>query len=424
MSMFYITGALLIVLILFLVIIVYLLIRYNRLKKQIKQTLEEKFKESNNLEKEVSDRTHTLEMIRDSVSEYAILKSELAQELEEKNLKIRRQRDDLYKQSEKLKNANDEIKKLEAYRQQMTRMIIHDLKNPLNLIINIAETNEISSKSGKMIGKLSWGMLDLIMNILEVNKLENMRMKINFISFDLTTSVAKLLDKFSFMLSNSSLMLKSEIPANIFIYADPQITERIFDNLISNAIKYSSSGDTILLSAVEEGENVRIGIKDNGGGIPANIMDEVFNEYVQGESRSFAYSNSTGIGLAYCKLAVEAMEGTIGISSPEGAGTLVWFTLRKGCVEKADNKKGNQITIPESVSMSFFSKLSCDSTENLKPVISKLRRTEIDEVSVILKILDDNIPENDDSLKKWKDQVLKAAFEGDSAVFNRLLNIV
>ena len=112
-------------------VIFYLVYSLNRIRKKIKLIEEERENERDHFEMMVRERTHNLELIRDSVSEYAVQKSELAQALEEKNKEISRQKDDQFKQSEKLKIAYDEIKKLESYRQQMTRMIIHDLKNPL-----------------------------------------------------------------------------------------------------------------------------------------------------------------------------------------------------------------------------------------------------------------------------------------------------
>jgi signal transduction histidine kinase len=372
----------------------------------------------------VRERTYNLEKIRDSVSEYAVQKSELAQELEEKNQEILRQKDDLFKQSEKLKDAYEEIKKLEAYRQQMARMIIHDLKNPLNLILNIAESDDIPSKSGKLIRKLSWGMLDLIMNILEVDKLENMRMKIVMTSFDLAAALNRMLEKFSFILASSGVTLRSDIVMNTYVYADFLLTGRILDNLISNAIKYSSSGGIISISSSEVSDEIRIEIRDNGAGIPQNIMKEVFNEYVHGENRSFAYSNPTGIGLAYCKLAVEAMQGKIGIASTEGEGTLVWFSLKKGYSDVCnDDVSINNVTGENDVSRSLPPELSNEEAEIFKTFIVELKKVEPDEVSAIMKILDDKFFDSNEKLKVWKDKILETAFKGNSNAFEKLTNI-
>jgi len=416
-------GILIAIIALLLILCVSLIVAYRRQIGELNIRIEKAEADRKSYALIVGERTRNLEMIRDSVSEYAIQKSELAQELESINTEMLRQRDDLYKQSEKLKVAYDEIKKLEAYRQQMTRMIVHDLKNPLNLIINIVETNETSKKSSKMISRLSWGMLDLIMNILEVNKLENMMMKINFDSFDLSETVSKLTDKFSYILSNSSVVLKNEIDPGLRIHADPKITERIFDNLISNSIKYSSSGGTITLSAVCAADTVIIEITDDGSGIPSNILSEVFTEYVHGENRSFAYSNSSGIGLAYCKLAVEAMNGSIGISSKEGQGTSVWFKLKKGearLTVSDDPLPGNKYS---AGSAPMIEELSSDDKEILIPVILQLGKTELDEVSTIIKILDTCIQNGNDKLLLWKEQVLKAAYKGDLVYYQKLLDI-
>ncbi len=76
-------------------------------------------------------------------------------------------------------------------------------------------------------------------------------------------------------------------------------------------------------------------IRDNGSGIREEQIGRVFEMYNNGQNNDPAYSSSTGIGLAYCKLAVEALGGTIGVNSESGKGTTVWFTLNQGHV--ADN---------------------------------------------------------------------------------------
>lgn len=405
------------------IISLFLLFKVIQMRKKIRMITEEKVADKMNFEIMVKERILNLEKIRDSISDYAIQKSELAQELEAKNTEILKQKDDLYKQSDKLQNAYEEIKKLESYRQQMTRMIIHDLKNPLNLIINIAESDSFTAKSGKMIVKLSWGMLDLIMNILEVNKLENMRMKIVMTSFNLSSAIDKMIDKFSFILSNSSVTLKSKVPGKIWIHSDTQITDRIFDNLISNAIKYSSAGGIITISASYEEEHVRIEVRDNGTGIPITIMNEVFNEYVHGENRSFAYSNPTGLGLAYCKLAVEAMQGKIGISSEVGKGTIVWVTLQKGTIQSPSGKQPLRHSAEELNGNPVHSELTVSDLRKIEPLLFELRKTEIHEVSVIIKMLDNYLTNTGEALAQWKNQILKAAYEGDNDTFQRLINI-
>ena len=111
-------------------------------------------------------------MIRDAVSEYGVQKFELVQELENKNKQIIMQKDDIYRKSEKLRLSYEEIKRLDNFKHQMTSMIIHDLKNPLNVLINIADNMNIAPKTAGIIKQVSYEMLDLLLNILDVNKIQ------------------------------------------------------------------------------------------------------------------------------------------------------------------------------------------------------------------------------------------------------------
>jgi signal transduction histidine kinase len=387
------------------------------LKKKGKE-YEEKIKQ---FESMVLERTRNLEKIRDTLSEYAVQKFELAQELEEKNDEINRQKDDLMKKSDSLKTALDEIKKLDNFRQKMTRMIIHDLKNPLNVILNVTDKLKTRSEDAGIIRKLSWEMLDLILNILEVNKLESSNMKISLESIDLHLLIRKLYEKYTITLINSSVVLKTELPDSCFIFTDEKLTIRVFDNLISNALKFTSPGGIISISAVEDNDMIRTEVKDTGIGIPQTIVNEVFDEYVQGENIPGAYSGSTGIGLAYCKLAVEASGGEIGISSVSGTGTTVWFTLRKGIPADAVKTASGEVALPMA---NLSSDLEKEDIPLVRPYLNELKAVGIYEVSTILKILHNEAFGSNERLQRWRDELEKAAYKADEEYFNKLLDVV
>jgi signal transduction histidine kinase len=395
----------------------YWIIYFQRRLKSNKRECEERIRL---FEIIAGERTKNLESIRDSLSEYAVQKFELAQELEEKNKEINRQKDDLLKQSESLKNAYEEIKKLDNFRQKMVRMIIHDLKNPLNVIINIAGKPDAKSEGTEIIKKLSWDMLELILNILEVNKLESSKMKISMSTFDLSLILRNQYEKFSFTLTSSKVELKTNLPDPCLLYADKKLTERIFDNLISNALKFTPSGGFISVSAGEEGNLIRIEINDSGVGIPQNILKEVFDEFVHGETITGDYSNSTGIGLAFCKLAVEEQGGKIGISSSPGNGTTVWFTLVKG--ELSDNKEVIEQENFLAINYSPGS-FNNDDIQLLRPYLNELKLTGIYELSSILRILGNDVFKSNERLQKWSLEIEKAAYKADEESFYKLLEI-
>ena len=371
-----------------------------------------------NLERKVRERTKHLEDARDSLSGYAVQKFELAQELELKNQEILRQKDDIVKKNEKLRQASDEIKKLDSFKKQMTRMIIHDLKNPLNVIINIADKSDLPEKPAGTIRRISYGMLDLVLNILDINKFEDSKMTVSLSNFSFNQLVNRSIDKFSFLMDNSSLELKTSIPENCILRADEKLVERILENLLSNSAHFTTAGGIIQVVASEQGDKIQIEVKDNGKGISEKLISKVFDEYIHYPDESVLYGSSTGIGLTFCKLAVEAQGGEIGITSKIGTGTTVWFLLKKGntLFPGADIETENF-----KIELGFQ---TGDLTENdinlIMPVLEEIKNANLYEISYIMKLLSNDIFDINKKLKEWKDALEEAVYSGDEIRFRML----
>lgn len=399
-------------------VIVYIFYRKEREANILLRAEKEDYR--TNLEQKVKERTRQIEMVRDSVSEYAVQKFELAEELKNKNQQIIRQKDDIQKQTEKLQLAYDEIKKLDSFKYQMTRMLIHDLKNPLNVLLNVADTMKIPQKPARIIKQISIEMLDLVMNILDVNKFEDSKMKINYDNFDLSGPVNKLAEKFSFLSRNSSIELKVSIPSPCIINTDMNIIERVLENLLSNAFKYTPPDGRIEILATETDDKIRIEIKDNGSGIPAKLLNEIFDEYVQGSDKSFVYTNSTGIGLTYCKLAIEAQGGEIGLISKQGEGTTVWFLTQKGSISGME-KTGLFEEVTRNGQKSL--KLNANDIALIRPYLNQIKSKGIFEVSAIINILGNDVFDENERLREWKDAVESSVFSAKESLFRELTHI-
>jgi signal transduction histidine kinase len=397
--------------------VLYLYVRSIHKKRGLLKEIEEM---NNMLEQRVKERTWQLEMTRDSVSEYAVQKFELVQELEMKNHQIVKQKDDLLKQSEKLKQAYEEIKKLDAFRQQMFKMIVHDIKNPLNVVLNALETMEVPEKSAEIIRQESYAMLGLVMDILDVNKFEDSKMRINYENINLEEPVNRLIGKFSYLSRSSSVELINMVPELCMISADLRIIERVLENLVSNAVKFTPPGGCVRINASEQGDMVRVEVIDNGIGIPGKLVSQIFDEYVQEETNSAIYTTSTGIGLTYCKFAVEAHGGEIGLISKQGEGTTVWFLLQKG----TGKKKINAVPVISKASKEKVD-LYLDNRDVvlIRPFLDQIKKTGIYEVSSILRLLGNEIFNSNERLQSWKDAVELAVFSADKKQFSRLTDL-
>ena len=203
-------------------------------------------------------------------------------------------------------------------------MIVHDLKNPLNIILNLSEVGLVKEAGNKM--------LNLITNILDVSKFEEAKMVIKHDLFKLNSTINLSVEKILFVAGIAGIEIINKVDAGVTVKADYELIERIFINLLTNAIKFSPKNDKIYINAQDDLDNkfVKITVKDSGSGIPEEFKDRIFEKFTQVIAKDSASMRSTGLGLTFCKLAVEANGGKIGVESELKKGSTFWFTLPKG----------------------------------------------------------------------------------------------
>lgn len=240
------------------------------------------------------------------------------------NQLLNAQKQEIELQAKELAMSLQQIKELTDFKEDLMHMIVHDLKNPLNLLLDLPES--FSEEEKNVIQKQSvHKMLNLVMNILDVKKYEDTVPKITSKNFAVVDVWNKILDQHQFSISLKNISLAVNDTANIKVYADIELTERIFSNLISNAIKYTPRNGKISLNCEIQENFIKILISDTGVGIPKEKLANIFEKYVQTNEKEYSH----GLGLAFCKLATEAHGGSIGIDSEVDQGTTVWFTLPK-----------------------------------------------------------------------------------------------
>ena len=248
----------------------------------------------------------------------------------ENHLTIRRQRQEIQTQYVKLKE-------LEVMRETLIQMIVHDLNNPLHAILGFGQLltghlqrmdTEQASRDAASITSSAGAAIDMIEAILDVAKLECNEMSLNVTSVDIFSAVADAVKGMRPLLDQDDLHIHQVIPDDIpQIHSDAGLFGRILVNMISNAIKFSPTGGTITISAVLRQEMVQMSVSDQGPGIPEEYSIRIFEKYGQIESRKTGTKYSTGLGLTFCKMAVEAHGGEIGIINNKDGGSTFWFTL-------------------------------------------------------------------------------------------------
>ena len=111
------------------------------------------------------------------------------------------------------------------------------------------------------------------------------------------------------------------------VRCDPDIIRRVVANLVANGLKFTPDGGTVVVAVSRDETVVRVSVQDDGRGVPPEYREKIFEKFGQVQARKERKKYSTGLGLAFCKLAVEAHGGRIGVESEVGQGSNFWFEL-------------------------------------------------------------------------------------------------
>ncbi|MBI9060709.1 MAG: tetratricopeptide repeat-containing sensor histidine kinase [Marinilabiliaceae bacterium] len=249
-----------------------------------------------------------------------VQKRKANRQLHAKNLEIN-------KQAKELINSNKSLKQLSQFKEDMTNMIIHDLKNPLSTMIHIDILSEVADKD-ELIKHLACQMLNMIENTLDVYKNETVELVLNKEKLDLLTIINSAIKEVDFLAKFSLLHFNILFEHKIEVNSDAMILHRVFSNILSNAVKFSSQNETITIKAdVSESGLLKVSVHNKGSYISTDQQQYIFKKFGQVQSDANRKFHSTGLGLTYCTMAIEAHDGHIGVESTKEHGTTFWFTL-------------------------------------------------------------------------------------------------
>lgn len=240
----------------------------------------------------------------------------------------------LSKNFEKMAEA---LKQLEQVRQDLTRMIIHDLKSPLSGIMGSLDylesglLGEITADQQKIVSlakKSSESLLVMIQNLLDVAKMEEGKLELRKETFDIAQMLTERKHQYDPMVANENKSITLDIePAKLEISAERHLVERVLNNLISNAVNHTTGGGKIVLALRRLERFVEVRISDNGSGIPPEYREKIFEKFVQVQRKQAQLRTGAGLGLTFCKMVVETHGGVIRVESELNKGSSFIFTL-------------------------------------------------------------------------------------------------
>ena len=222
-----------------------------------------------------------------------------------------------------------ELSGTETLRTDFIANVSHELKTPLAVMGNYATmlqrlTEEDRVEYAKSISEAARKLAQLITNILKLNKLENQQIFPSPKEFDLGEQLCECLLGFEDAWEAKDLEIETDIEDDIRIKSDPELLSLVWNNLISNAVKFTQPGGTISLTLKADEKTVSVAVSDTGCGLTPEVGQHIFEKFYQGDTSHATQGN--GLGLALVKRVVDILNGEIGVQSVYGQGST--FTVR------------------------------------------------------------------------------------------------
>jgi len=258
---------------------------------------------------------------------------EINEKLEQQNQFIQNQRQEIIEQNEKLFRRNQQLSDLNLEKDTLMSIVAHDLKSPLNRIKSIGDLLEIEGgltdaqeEYMQMTKDATQSGLDLITDLLDVHMLEENVIP-NYTKFDISQLLLEKMNAFTPAAESKGIHLHISQVANEEVFLDADYVGRILDNMLSNAIKFSSKDSVVDISAIKSNGNLHFSIKDQGPGFSEKDKLQLFKKFKKLSARPTAGESSNGLGLAIVKTLIDRMEGKIELISEQGKGSKFVITL-------------------------------------------------------------------------------------------------
>ncbi len=227
-------------------------------------------------------------------------------------------------------------KELEKMRDDLMQAIVHDLRNPLNSILFSMDMIQTLPGAENLPAEIlsmveisrgnAWRMLGMINSMLDLSRLEHGSMPLMREPVILAELVEQTIHSQSLLAQRREILILNDVPYDLpRVLIDRVLISRVLQNLVDNAIKFTAQGSNIEITAKTDPENhaVIVSVHDNGPGIPPELKGSLFQKFITGPSPR----RGSGLGLAFCRLAVEAHQGKIWVESEDHRGTTFLFSL-------------------------------------------------------------------------------------------------
>lgn len=233
-----------------------------------------------------------------------------------------------------LQESYDRLRTMERLREDMVNMIVHDIRSPLGALVmlldyvletsrgqleqNAVESLETASRAADTLTRMA-------NDILDVSRLEEGRMPLASGRVDLTQVCREVIG----LMQPLERSRRLEVVAGETVegWCDRRLVQRVIENLVGNAIKHTPSTGSVAVAVSRGPRGVRVEVRDEGRGVPEEARASIFDRYATGGTGGGGKYHSAGLGLTFCRMAVETHGGRIGVDPVEPHGSTFWFEL-------------------------------------------------------------------------------------------------
>jgi signal transduction histidine kinase len=249
------------------------------------------------------------------------------------HLRIRQLQSELERQNSRLQASVQELRKLEELRNNLTDMIVHDMRSPLTGISEYLalglESSELPEKTRKWLTAAKdcvRVLMEMANTLLDVSRMEAGELPLAPTLCDLRTLADQAADSMRMMAEQKDITVRVRGDSQP-VSCDQDLIRRVINNLLHNALKYTPKGGAVGIVVSRAAEGPHIKVTDTGCGIPPEYHEKIFEKFGQVPAEGRGPRRSSGLGLAFCRLALQSHCGQIGVESEPGKGSTFWFTL-------------------------------------------------------------------------------------------------
>ena len=227
-----------------------------------------------------------------------------------------------------------ELSSVETLRTDFIANVSHEMKTPLAVMQNygtLLQTPDLSEEKrieyAKSITDASRRLADMMTNILKLNRLENQQIYPQIKKYDLGEQLCESLLQYESTWERKNIEIETDIAENVLVSADSELLSLVWNNLFSNAFKFTDDGGKVTLVLTADESFATVKVIDTGCGMSADVGAHIFEKFYQGDTSHSTQGN--GLGLALVKRVIDIMQGEIGVESTVGVGTTFTVKIRR-----------------------------------------------------------------------------------------------